>query len=84
MVLHKATIKCWHMVSSEDSFGDVSISKLTQWLLAALSSLLAVGQSPLSVPCLLGLSHVAACIIKACKMEGQYRESSSKICHNLF
>ena len=73
MVLHSlpSSVGPRSVVPSEESPGGGSISKLAEWLLAALSSLSAIGQRPPSVPCHMGLSHMAACIIKACKMGRQ-------------
>lgn len=48
-----------------------SIHFQAQWLLAALSSLLAIDQRSPSFPCHIGFSHKAACIMKACKMARQ-------------
>ena len=47
---------------------------LLDWV---LNSLLAVGQTPLLVPCHVGLSSVAVLLIKVCKLRGN-RESASK------
>lgn len=70
VVLHEAAIARWleSVVSSEASSGEVFISELTSWWLAALSFLLVIGQRPPSISRYQDLSPWAACIIKACKM----------------
>lgn len=72
------------VVPSEGLAGD-QLSSLFIWLLAGLSSAWAVGLSfsrtdslrvP-SVPCHVGFSNMAACVIRPCKCEGNRRRMSA-------
>lgn len=76
-------------VASHGLIGAGCASQFTQRVLAGLSSSQAVelrapvphraiGQSPLSVPCHVNLSNMAACFIRAYKLTRQEKECASK------